>query len=49
MKLNFNDIQNSNSPNIRNNAVLEGVVVAVTNIFDSNTDKKRKILECINL
>jgi hypothetical protein len=25
------------------------VVVAVTNIFDSNTDKKRKILECINL
>jgi hypothetical protein len=42
MKRSFNNIQNSNSPTIRNNGVLEGVVVAVTNIFDSNTDKKGK-------
>lgn len=42
MKRTFNTIQNTNNSNVKPNAVLEGVVVAVTEISDSQGDKKGK-------
>jgi hypothetical protein len=42
MKRTFDTIQNTNNANVKPNAILEGVVVAVTNIFDSQGDKKGK-------
>lgn len=42
MKRSFNNMQNSNGFNTKNNAVLEGLIVTVSNISDSGTDKKGK-------
>jgi hypothetical protein len=42
MKRSFNTIQNSNNLNVKVNVLLEGIVVGVTDIVDSHSDKKGK-------
>ena len=42
MKRTYSNIQNSNNASKTATVVLEGVVVAITDIFDSQTDKKGK-------
>ena len=47
MKRSFNDTKNSSSSNNKNQAILEGVVVGVTTIFDTSVEKNAKYWTCL--
>ena len=42
MKRTINTIEKSNNSTVKGNAILEGVIVAVTNLLDIQSDKKGK-------